>query len=316
MTQKPLLFSLKKGAHSQKRLLSSDPLLCSAEKMWERREGWEGPIANITRSDWQLCVPQPASAEGPPVHTRNWYPRLQKPFISSSFFLRNKAPFLVLIVCCSGLCNWYSRGQSCVCVCVCVCYVWILRKAAWYFIFKLWLLLHSPTYNGTTPEGWIVFCYQFSKKNKATQANATKRTGVKFSPWRFSFSKKYLKRSQKLLSHQCSSQLHAAVLLQAVEYCASPSNCCGFRDFSRFLFLEICWSSASFPQLSTRPLYGSVLTTAFYYEVSPHLKESAIDLPGLRSWRRQNPDMLITDWCYGSPFLQSLPFRWVAQLTK
>lgn len=126
------------------------------------------------------------------MHTRNCYLRLQKPCISSSFFLRNKAPFLVLIVCCSGLCNWYNRGQprSCVCVCVCVCYVWILRKAGWYFIFKFWLLLHCPTYNGSTPEGWIVFCYQFSKKNKATQANATKRTGAKFWPEDFHSHKK------------------------------------------------------------------------------------------------------------------------------
>lgn len=130
------------------------------------------------------------------MHTRNGYLRLQKPCISSSFFLRNKAPFLVLIVCCSGLCNRYNPGQprSCVCVCVCVCYVWILRKAAWYFIFKLWLLLHCPTYNGSTPEGWIVFCYQFSKKNKATQANATKRTGAKFWPEDFHSHKKNPKR--------------------------------------------------------------------------------------------------------------------------
>lgn len=148
-----------------------------------------------------------AAAEGPPMHTRSWHPSLLKPCISSSFFLRNKTPFLVLIVCCSGLCNWYKHGQprSCVCVCVCVCYVWILRKAAWYFIFKLWLLLHGPTYNGSTPEGWIVFCYQFSKKNKATQASATKRTGAKFSPedFRSHKKKKQTKRSQKILSHQC-----------------------------------------------------------------------------------------------------------------
>lgn len=89
-------------------------------------------------------------------------------------------------------------------VCVCVCYVWILRKAALYFIFKLWLLLHSPTYNGSTPEGWIVFCYQFSKKNKAMQANTTKRTGAKFSP------KDFLSLTEKQeiterLSHQCRS---------------------------------------------------------------------------------------------------------------
>lgn len=71
----------------------------------------------------------------------------------------------------------------------------------------------------------------------------------------------------KYIKPSVSSQLHAAVLLQAVEYCASPSNRCGFTDFSRFLFLEICWRSASFHQLRTRPLCGSVLTTAFYYEV-------------------------------------------------
>lgn len=224
--------------------------------MGERREGQEGPIANSTRNDWQLSVPQPAAAEGPPVHTRNWHPRLQKLCISSSFFLRKKTPFLVLIVCCSGLCNWYNRGQprSCVCVCVCVCYVWILRKAAWYFIFKLWLLLHSPTYNGSNSWRLIVFCYQFSKKNKATQANATKRTGAKFLPEDFHSHKNIPRDHKKYIKPPVSSQLHATVLLQAVEYCASPSNCCGFRDFSRFLFLEICWSSASFPQLSTRPL--------------------------------------------------------------
>lgn len=181
-------------------------------------------------------------------------------------------------------------------LCVCVCYVWILRKAAWYFIFKLWLLLHSPTYNGSTPEGWIVFCYQFSKKNKAIQASTTtKRTGAKFSPEDFHSHQKKKNKNQtqeitKNIKPSLSSQLRAAVFLQAVEYCASPSNCCGFRDFSRFLFLEICWSSASFPQLRTRPLRGSVLTTAFMMKwrvktgVSPHLKaEPAMDLPGLRS---------------------------------
>lgn len=64
-----------------------------------------------------------------------------------------------------------------------------------------------------------------------------------------------------------SFQHSAAVFLQAAESCASPSNCCAFRDFFRFLFLEICWSSANFPQLRTRLLRGSVLITAFYYEV-------------------------------------------------
>lgn len=156
--------------------------------------------------EWLAVVCHPTCCcWGAPMHTRNGYLRLQKPCISSSFFLRNKAPFLVLIVCCSGLCNRYNPGQprSCVCVCVCVCYVWILRKAAWYFIFKLWLLLHCPTYNGSTPEGWIVFCYQFSKKNKATQANATKRTGAKFWPEDFHSHKKNPKRWQNISSHQC-----------------------------------------------------------------------------------------------------------------
>lgn len=173
---------------------------------------------------------------------------------------------MVLIVHCSELSNWYNCGQSryCVCVSVCVCYVWILRKAAWYFIFKLWLLLHSPTYNGSTPEGWIVFCYQFSKKNKAMQGNTTKRTGAKFSP------KDFLSPIKKTRDHRkikpwVSFQLPAPVFLQAAEYYASPSNCCVSRDFSSFLFLEICWSSANFSQLRTRPLCGSVLTKAFYY---------------------------------------------------
>lgn len=147
----------------------------------------------------------------------------------------------------------------------------------------------------------IVFCYQFSKENKAIQASATKRTGSKFSPEDFhSHNKKNNKKTQEITKNikpSLSSQLHAAVFLQAVEYCASPSNCCGFRDFSRFLFLEICWSSASFPQLRARPLRGSVLTgfimnktTGFIMKwrvetgVSPHLKaEPAMDLPGLRS---------------------------------
>lgn len=35
-------------------------------------------------------------------------------------FLRNKTPFLVLIVRCSELSNWYNCGQSSYCVCVCV----------------------------------------------------------------------------------------------------------------------------------------------------------------------------------------------------
>lgn len=89
---------------------------------------------------------------------------------------------------------------------MCVCYVWILRKAAWYFIFKLWLLLHSPTYNGSTPEGWIVFCYQFSKKNKAIQANTTKRTGAKFSPKDFCSRIKKQEITERL-SHQCHSNI-------------------------------------------------------------------------------------------------------------
>lgn len=149
---------------------------------------------------------------------------------------------------------------------MCVCYVWILRKAAWYFIFKLWLLLHSPTYNGSTPEGWTVFCYQFSKKNKAIQANTTKRTGAKFSPKDFC-SRIKKTRDHRKIKPSVSFQHSAAVFLQAAESCASPSNCCAFRDFFRFLFLEICWSSANFPQLRTRLLCGSVLITAFYYEV-------------------------------------------------
>ena len=66
----------------------------------------------------------PAGDEGPPMHSRNGYLRLQKSYISSSFFLRNKTPFLVFIVSCSELSNWYNCGQSrycLVCVCVCVC---------------------------------------------------------------------------------------------------------------------------------------------------------------------------------------------------
>lgn len=64
-----------------------------------------------------------------------------------------------------------------------------------------------------------------------------------------------------------SFQIPAPIFSQAAEYCASPRNCCAFRDFSRFLFLEICWSSASFSRLKTRHLCGSVLTKSFYYEV-------------------------------------------------
>lgn len=136
------------------------------------------------------------------MHSTNWYLRVQKSYISSSFFLRNRSVLLVLIVCCSELSNLHNsvtdgHSRYCVCVCVYVCYVWILRKAAWYFIFKFWLLLHRPTYNGSTPEGWIVFCYQFSKKNKARQANITKRTRAKSSPKGFHSLIKKPRRSQK-----------------------------------------------------------------------------------------------------------------------
>lgn len=174
------------------------------ERKGRAGKGLQQTPPGMTEGHLVLLSLNPAGDEGPPMHSRNWYLRLQKSYISSSFFLRNKTPFLVLIVRCSELSNWYNCGQSRYCMCVCVCYVWILRKAAWYFIFKLWLLLHSPTYNGSTPEGWIVFCYQFSKKNKAMQANTTKRTGAKFSP------KDFLSLTEKQeiterLSHQCRS---------------------------------------------------------------------------------------------------------------
>lgn len=139
-------------------------------------------------------------------------------------------------------------------MCVCVCYVWILRKAAWYFIFKLWLLLHSPTYNGSSSWRLDSLLLSVFKEKQSHPSQCHQENRSKVLAWRFSFSQKYPKRSQKNIKPPVSSQLHATVLLQAVEYCASPSNCCGFRDFSRFLFLEICWHSASFPQLSTRPL--------------------------------------------------------------
>lgn len=226
-----------------------------------------------------------------------------------------------------------GRGPAYV-LCVCVCYVWILRKAAWYFIFKLWLLLHSPTYNGSTPEGWDSLLLSVFKGKQSHPSQCHQENRIKVLAWRFSFSQNQKnKKTQEITKNikpSLSSQLHAAVFLQAVEYCASPSNCCGFRDFSRFLFLEICWSSASFPQLRARPLHGSVLTgftmtktTGFIMKwrvetgVSPHLKaEPAMDLPGLKSWRRQNPGMLIKAWCYGSPFLESLTFRCAAKLTN
>ena len=123
---------------------------------------------------------KPACDKGPPMRSTIWYLRLQKSGISSSFFLRNRTHFMVLIVRCSELSNWYNCGQSRYCVCVCVRYVWILRKAAWYFIFILWHLFHSTTYNGSTPEGWILLWDQFSKKNKAVLANTTKRKGAVF----------------------------------------------------------------------------------------------------------------------------------------
>lgn len=47
----------------------------------------------------------PAAHEGPPMHSRNWYLRLQRSYFSSSFFLRNKSVLLVLIVCRSELSN-------------------------------------------------------------------------------------------------------------------------------------------------------------------------------------------------------------------
>lgn len=215
-------------------------------RKWGREKGRLGRGYSRHYQEWLdshlvLQSLKPAVREGPPMHSRNWYLRLQRSYFSSSLFLRNKFVILVLIVCCSELSNWYNCGQSryCVCVCVYVCYVWILRKAAWYFIFKLWLLLHRPTYNGSTPEGWIVFCYQFSKKNKARQTNTTKRTGAKSSPKDFhSLIKK--PGDHRKIKPSVSFQLPDAVFLQAAEYHVSPSDCRGFRDFSRFLFLEIC----------------------------------------------------------------------------
>lgn len=100
------------------------------------------------------------------------------------------------------------------------------------------------------------FCYQFSKKNKATKPMSPREQEQSSHLKIFILTKKPHKIT-KNIKPSVSSQLHAAVLLQAVEYFASPSNCSGFRDFSRFLFLEICWSSASFPQ-QTRSLCGSV----------------------------------------------------------
>lgn len=126
---------------------------------------------------------------------------------------------------------------------------------------------------------------------------------------------KHPRRSQKNIKPSVSSQLHAAVLLQAVEYCASPSNCCGFRDFSRFFIsrnlLELCqFSPAEDQTFVWISAHHSLLWWSGGLKqewVSAHLKaEPAMDLPGLRSWRRQNPDMLIRDWCYCSPFLESL----------
>lgn len=249
----------------------------------------------MTKSHLVWLSLSPAGEEGPPMHSTIWYLSLQQSYISSSFFLRNKTPFLVLIVCCSEFSNWYNCGQSryCICVCVRVRYVWILRKAAWYFIFKLWLLLHSPTYNGFTPEGWILFWYQFSKKNKAMQANTTKRTGAKFSPKDFLSLVK--KQDHRKIKPSVSFQLPAPVFLWAAEYCTNSSTYCAFWDFSIFIYLFIfisCWNSANFPQLRNRPICGSVLTDwlllqnrgSKWESVSPYLKaEFAMDLQGLGS---------------------------------
>lgn len=98
------------------------------------------------------------------------------------------------------------------------------------------------------------------------QANTTKRTGAKLSPKDFlSLMKK--PRDHRNIKPSVSFKLTAAVPLQAAEYCASSSNCYAFRDFSRVLFLEIRWISASFSQMKTRLLCESVRTAAFYYEV-------------------------------------------------
>lgn len=246
-----------------------------AEKIRERK----GRVGNalqqtppgMTRSHLVWLSLSPAGEEGPPLHSTIWYLSLQQSYISSSFFLRNKTPFLVLIVCCSELSNWYNCGQSryCICVCVRVRYVWILRKAAWYFIFKLWLLLHSPTYNGFTPEGWILFWYQFSKKNKAMQANTTKRTGAKFSPKDFlSLVKK--QETTERLSHQCHSNFLLLCYYELQNIVQTPVPTVLF-EISPFLFIYLFLFLAGilpiFPSWGTDPYVDQYLLIGFYYKI-------------------------------------------------
>lgn len=111
-----------------------------------------GAAENSMKNDSHvaLLLFSPLVEEGSLTLFTDWYPAVQKHYISSFFVLRNKTSFF--IVRCSELRNGYNCGQSRHHICVCMLCL-DLQKDSLIFNFKLKLLLQSSTCNSSNPEG-------------------------------------------------------------------------------------------------------------------------------------------------------------------